>query len=220
MKLLRTLSLIALSLLALATLPAGAAPAALKTIEQGRDYDLIENGAPWQPLAGKVEVVEVFGYTCGHCDRFEGTLKPWKAKLPADVRFTTVPAVFGGFWDAWARAYFAAEQLDLVKASHSAVFNALHRTRELPAQGVTPAQLAGFYQRFGADPAAYREALGSDRTQKKMDAARQFAVRSRITGTPSLVVNGKYLVKGESFEDMLRITDALVARERAGRARR
>jgi thiol:disulfide interchange protein DsbA len=29
------------------------------------------------------------------------------------------------------------------------------------------------------------------------------------------VVNGKYLVKGKGFEDYLRITDHLVARERA-----
>lgn len=219
MKLLRTLSLIAISALALVTLPACAGQSAAKAIEQGKDYELIDNGAPWQPLAGKVEVVEIFGYTCGHCDRFEGSLKPWKAKLPANVRFTAVPAVFGGFWDPWARAYFAAEQVNVVKDSHSAVFNAIHRTRELPAQGVTPSQLTDFHQRFGADPAAYREALGNDRTNKKMAAAREFAVRSRITGTPSLVVNGKYLVKGETFEDMLRITNALIERESGARRR-
>lgn len=218
MKVLRSLRRGLLALVALTCLPlAGMAQPALT---EGKDYDVIANGAPWQPLAGKIEVVEVFGYTCGHCDRFEGFLKPWKAKLPADVRFTPVPAAFGGFWDAWARAYFAAEQLNVTHQSHSAVFNAIHRTRDLPAQGVTPTQLAGFYQRFGADPAAFRDALGSDRTNKKMEAARQFAQRSRITGTPSLVVNGKYLVKGETFEDMLRITDALVSRERAARARR
>lgn len=220
MKLLRSLSLIAVSLIAMAVLPACAGPSTPKAIEQGKDYDLIENAAPWQPLAGKIEVVEIFGYTCGHCDRFEGSLKPWKAKLPADVRFTAVPAVFGGFWDPWARAYFAAEQLNVVKDSHAAVFNAIHRTRDLPAQGVTPAQLTAFYQRFGADPTAYREALGNEHTNKKMEAARQFSIRSRITGTPSLVVNGKYLVKGESFEDMLRITDALIERERAAARRR
>ncbi|MCC4627258.1 thiol:disulfide interchange protein DsbA/DsbL, partial [Xanthomonas campestris pv. nigromaculans] len=37
----------------------------------------------------------------------------------------------------------------------------------------------------------------------------------KITGTPSLIINGKYLVKGQSFPDMLRIADHLIARERA-----
>ena len=34
---------------------------------------------------------------------------------------------------------------------------------------------------------------------------------------PTLVVDGKYRVLGRSYEDMLRITDALIARERAAR---
>ena len=51
----------------------------------------------------------------------------------------------------------------------------------------------------------------------KLKAARSFAVNAGVRGTPNLVVNGKYLVRGSSFEDVLRITDALVARERAAR---
>lgn len=214
MKALRCLTLLLLCLLAW---PVLAAPD--RSLAEGVDYEVLPNGAPWQPLGGKVEVVEVFSYACGHCDRFEGPLKAWKARLPGHVRFTPVPAVFGGQWDAWARAYFAAEEAGVAAASHAAVFNAIHRTRDLPVQGITPAQLTAFYQRFGVAPEAFRAALASDRTQRKLEAARAFAQRSRITGTPSLVVNGRYLVKGTSFEDMLRITDALVARE-AARGRR
>ncbi|MET0131256.1 MAG: thiol:disulfide interchange protein DsbA/DsbL, partial [Stenotrophomonas chelatiphaga] len=38
-------------------------------------------------------------------------------------------------------------------------------------------------------------------------------------GTPSLIINGKYLVKGKSFPDMLRIADHLIARERNAAAK-
>ena len=51
----------------------------------------------------------------------------------------------------------------------------------------------------------------------KLNKAKQFAVRSQIGGTPSLIVNGKYLVKGRSWDDMLRITDQLIAQERAAK---
>jgi len=51
----------------------------------------------------------------------------------------------------------------------------------------------------------------------KVNRAKQFAIQSGVNSTPSLVVNGKYKVKGRSFEDMLRITDHLIAQERAAK---
>ena len=51
----------------------------------------------------------------------------------------------------------------------------------------------------------------------KLNKAKQFAVRSQISGTPSLIVNGKYLVKGRNWDDMLRIADHLIAQERAAK---
>ena len=54
-------------------------------------------------------------------------------------------------------------------------------------------------------------------TEAKIKRGQQFMVRSGVGGTPTLVVDGKYRVLGRSYEDMLRITDALIARERAAR---
>lgn len=196
-----------------------AAPNANAPLVEGQDYELIDNPAPFAPLAGKVEVVEVFGYTCGHCAHFEGVLQPWLAKLPAHVRFTPVPAVFGGHWDAYARAYYAAEQLGVAKRGHAALFDALHEKRSLPMQGVSIEQLSGFYSAYGVDAARYADALRSDAVNAKMKAARDFALRSGVRGTPTVIVNGKYRVRGTSMEDMLRITDALIAKERAASAR-
>ena len=44
-----------------ATPPSGPAPVA------GTDYAVIAGGQPFDPLNGKIEVVEIFGYTCPHC---------------------------------------------------------------------------------------------------------------------------------------------------------
>ena len=43
-------------------------------------------------------------------------------------------------------------------------------------------------------------------------------IKSGANSTPTLIVNGKYKVTGNSFEDMLRIASQLVARERAAAA--
>lgn len=207
-----------LSLLALLPLAAMAAPAAAD-LQEGRDYELIAQPGPFAPLAGKIEVVEVFGYTCPHCANFEPLLAPWAAKLPADVRFTLVPAAFGGSWDNWARAYYAAEQLGVAKRSHGAVFSALHEEGSLPLQNVGARELAAFYQRFGVKPAAFEAALGGKAVDAKVEAARTFLRRTQVPGTPALIINGRYMVRGQSFPDQLRIADALIAELRSGKAR-
>lgn len=206
--------LLLMALLPLAACAADAAPA------EGQDYELIAEPGPFAPLAGKIEVVEVFGYPCIHCAHFEPLLEAWVAKLPADVRFTAVPAAFGGHWDAYARAFYAAEQTGVLKRSHADVFKALHERRSLPMQNVSPQELATFYAAYGVQPQRYTDALRSDQTEAKVKAARAFAMRVRVPGTPALIVNGKYLVKGRSFEDQLRIAGALVERERAAARRR
>jgi thiol:disulfide interchange protein DsbA len=66
---------------------------------EGRDYVEIKDAQPWMPLNGKIEVVEVFGYVCPACAAFNPLVEAWKAKLPADVRFSYVPAPFGPEWN-------------------------------------------------------------------------------------------------------------------------
>jgi thiol:disulfide interchange protein DsbA len=203
-------------LAALALVPLAATAAELTP---GVDYTEIEGGQPWAPLAGKIEVVEVFGYTCPHCAHFEPTLEKWAAKLPKNVRFTVVPATFGGNWDAFARAYFAAEQLGVAQRSHLAMFQALHEKQTLPMQNVSPQELAMFYASYGVEPARYIEALKSDAVNAKMQAARAFIQREQVPGTPALIVNGVYLVRGRDFDQLLRNADALIARSQAGAGR-
>ena len=208
-----------LMLLLLALSPLSALAAAPPALVEGKDYELIEQPGPYAPLAGKVEVVEMFGYTCPHCARFEPQLEAWAAKLPKDVRFTPVPAAFGGVWDSFARAYYAADQLGVAKRSHRAMFDALHEQRSLPMQNVSPDELATFYKAYGVEPARYLAALKDPAVDEKIKAARSFAQRTQVPGTPALVINGRYLVKGDSFEAMLRNADALIARARGERAR-
>src|SRR3546814_6257991 len=76
-------------------------------------------------------VVEVFGYVCPACANFQPLVSSWKTRLPSDVRFSYVPALFGGTWDDYARAFYAAESMGLVDRTHDAMYQAIHieRTR-------------------------------------------------------------------------------------------
>ena len=43
----------------------------------GTDYVEIQGGQPFDPLDGKIEVVEVFGYVCPACNAFQSSVRAW-----------------------------------------------------------------------------------------------------------------------------------------------
>ena len=191
--------------------PTGPAPVA------GTDYVELANGQPYAPLNGQVEVVEVFGYTCPHCAQFEPLITAWKRKQPADVRVTPVPAAFGGYWETYARAFFAAETLGVLEKSHEQMFNAIHVARQLGLDA-TPEQIGKFYEQYGVDAKTFANTMKSFGVETKLNRAKQFAARSQIEGTPSIVVNGKYLVNVDQrgYEHMFNTVEHLAAQARAG----
>ncbi|WP_045770919.1 thiol:disulfide interchange protein DsbA/DsbL [Xanthomonas albilineans] len=182
----------------------------------GTDYVDIPGGQPFQPTNGKIEVAEVFGYVCPACARFQPVIGPWKAGLPSDVHFIYVPAMFGGPWDDYARAFYAAEALGVQEKTHDALYKAIHIDETLKGErGRDSVQdIANFYAKYGVDPKQFADTMSSFAVATKANRARQFATRSDITGTPSLIIDGKYLIKGKSYDDMLHIADQLIARER------
>lgn len=198
---------------AAATAPAAAIPG----LVAGTDYIDIPGGRPFEPRNGKVEVVEVFGYICPFCARFQPLLRAWEKKLPADVRLTFVPAAFGPQWTPYARAFYVSDSMGLVPKTHDAVYNAIHLAKTLPGEGQKPDEQAigAFYAKYGADPKVFVQAMQSFAIDAKLARAKQFAMDSGVEGTPTLIVNGKYRVRGKDYPDMLRITDALIAQERA-----
>lgn len=187
---------------------------------EGTDYELIANGQPFEPAAGKVEVAEVFNHVCPACASFQPLVSAWKSRLPADVNFVYVPALFGGPFDTYARAFYAAQALGLQDKTHDALYRAIHIDRTLKGERGrdTPQDIARFYQAYGADPAQFVETMGSFAVEGKLARARQFAQRSGVEGTPTLIVAGKYRVTGgpgATRADQIRIANQLVAMERA-----
>lgn len=192
--------------------PQGPAPVA------GTDYEEIAGGQPYQPLDGKIEVVEVFGYVCPACAAFHPVVSDWEKKLPADVRFTYVPAPFGPEWNPYAKSYYVAESMGLVKRTHDALINAIHVSHAMPGEGDKPDEqkIANFYAGYGANAEQFLAAMNSFAVASKINRGKQFMMRSGVSSTPTLVIDGKYRVTGgRGWEDKLRIADHLIAMERA-----
>lgn len=190
-------------LLAAALAPAQAQRAPLTGLTEGVEYKLIEGGKPYRAVPGKVEVAEVFAYGCAHCAKFAPMLETWKRSLPANARLVYAPAAFDPS-DPYARFHFAAEAAKALPVLHSRLFAAIHETGELTRAADLP-QIAAWGARVpGVDAKALAAALKDSKAlDARMQHAHDFAVRSQVTGTPSLVVDGRYLVLGNSYQGLL-----------------
>ncbi len=179
---------------------------------EGRDYALIEDGAPYQPLAGRIEVAEVFAYWCDHCARFQPMVEAWQRKLPKDVRLSYVPLPSGRD-DAFARGFFATQAAGGLAKVHAPLFVAVHDEQLVP-RNPSIDELSAWYGQRGLDAAKLRAAMASPALADRLAEAHQFAVRSGVEGTPTLIVNGRYRILGRSLEELLRNADAVIAQLR------
>jgi thiol:disulfide interchange protein DsbA len=209
-------SIVISALLVLLANPFGAAQAQAPVA--GKDYIEIPNGRPLDPADGKVVVEEFFNYICPACNSFEPFFVDWSGKLPSYVKVVHIPATFRPDFVAYARAYYAAEALGLADKTHRAVYQAIHVGHKLPAEGEKPDEdrIAGFYVDYGVTKDQFLQTMKSFGVELKVRRATEYSKQVRIPSTPSLVVNGRYLVKGDTYQDMLRIASALIEKEHAG----
>jgi thiol:disulfide interchange protein DsbA len=183
----------------------------------GKDYVEIPNGRPLDPADGVVVVEEFFNYICPACNAFEPIFVAWVAKLPPYAKLEHVPATFRQDFVQYAKAYYAAQALGIAEKTHKAVYDAIHVTRSIPAEGQRPDEekIAAFYAGFGVTKDDFLAAMRSFAVQVKVNRATEYLQRARVPSTPTLVVNGRYLVKGNTYGDMLRIASYLVEKEHA-----
>lgn len=204
--------------------PPAAAPAdgAIPGLKLGVDYEIIKDGQPFEPLNGKIEVVEVFNYVCPACAAFQPLVVSWKKKMPPDVRFTYVPAAFGGNWDQFVRAYYAAQTMGVADKAHERVYDAIHLDNKLKGErgNDSDAEIGAFYAQFGVDAKQFAGNMKSFAVSGKFNKAKQYIVTQHVNSTPTVMVNGKYSALGQTPQDRFRIVDALIAHERAQSAAR
>lgn len=184
--------------------------------EEGRHYSRI---VPAQPTdaKGKVEVVELFWYGCPHCHRFQPYLERWSKRLPDDVEFRRMPAVLAEHWAIHTRAYYAAEALGALDKIHKPLFDAIHaQKRRLD----TEERLMEFFAEHGVSKEDFKKTFHSFAVEAKVRRAVEMSRRYNTEATPSVVINGKYIVNSGqtdgNFNTMMKVINFLVEKERAG----
>lgn len=177
-----------------------------KYIELAEPAQLVKTSDP-----EKVEVVEVFSYTCSHCFQLEAPIANWLKSKPEDVNFVRIQMPGDGIWENLARTYFTLEAMNKVDEAHAVMYKAtmIDRLRAFDKESIA-AYLAKnsdvnaeeFIKLWDSFPvtSSYNRALDLVQNQYKVDY------------TPAFVIDGKYLVNGEtsraaSYEDIVAAVD-------------
>lgn len=160
-----------------------------------------------------VEVLELFSYSCPHCFNLDSQVHEWEKTLPANVTFSRVPAIFRDSWLQLARVFYAAEATGDLEKLHSVIFSAIHvEKRRLE----TEEQLLDFVAEQGIDRDMFAKTMNSFSVKGKVKKALLLSQTSGITGVPSMIVNGKYIVDAPmagGMPEMLKVVDFLVQQE-------
>jgi thiol:disulfide interchange protein DsbA len=168
---------------------------------------------PPQPVenASKIEVIEFFWYGCPHCYNLEPYIETWLKKLPPDVEFRRVPAVFNSRWGHDAAIFYTLEAMGVLEKLHRPLFDAIHKSS---LRTDNEAAFSEWLQKNGVDPKKFMDTMKSFGVQSKLRRATQQTVAYKIDGTPAMAVAGRYTVsaeQGRTQQGMLQAVDGLVA---------
>lgn len=185
---------------------------------EGKHYEPLAQPARVRD-ADKIEVVELFWYGCPHCFTLEPLISKWKADQDEDVDFWRSPAMWNQRMALHAQAFYAAQALGKLEELHTPLFTALSVERK---ELNNADQIGDFFAKFGVSREDFKKAFNSEGVRIYVKQADKRARKYRITGTPEIVVAGKYRVTaamagGQS--ELLQVVDYLVEREREARAK-
>jgi thiol:disulfide interchange protein DsbA len=181
--------------------------------QAGKNYFVLDNPVRTNN-SDKVEVVEVFQYGCGHCYQFSPVVTEWSASLPEDTDYVRIPAVWDARMDLLARAYYTAQALGMGEELHPELFAAYHQQRNRMRN---EREIAEVFVANGVDRDTFSKNFNSFGVISQSMQAKAKTLGYRITGTPAMIVNGKYRISGESAgsnDAMLDVAEYLVEKER------
>jgi len=178
-----------------------------------KDYRVLERPQP-TASGNKIEVLEFFYYGCPHCYDLQSALEPWVKKQPGDVEYKRVPTVFRDSWIPLTKTFYTLEALGALDKLHQDVFDAVHN-KKLDLND--PKLMAKWAEQHGVDAKKFSDMYNSFTVESKSQQSVQKTKNYGITGTPSVVVAGKYLTSPSmtgNYQSFLAVLDQLVAKAR------
>lgn len=160
----------------------------------GTNYRALAAPQPTNVAPGKVEVVEVFWYACGHCYGLEPFLADWKKSKPEFIEFVKVPVAWQAPHKQHARLFYTIEALQRPEL-HTKVFEEIqHKQSILAAETDAEARKMhlDFLRAQGVTQKQFDETYDSFDVLQKVSRAEQLTRRYEVDAVPRIILNGKY----------------------------
>jgi protein dithiol oxidoreductase (disulfide-forming) len=196
-----------------------ATPARTWQYKEGEHYTRM---TPTQPTVGgadKIEVAEVFMYSCPHCYDLEAFINKWSESKDPNVRLVRIPAIFNQLAMLHAQLYYTkyylaqAGKLKDQAAFHAMVFEEFHRRgNRLTSEDA----IRRLFTRVGVSEEDFNRTWGSFEVNQALRVAQDLARRYGIASVPMIIVNGKYrtdMGSAGSYPKLIELIDELTARE-------
>jgi thiol:disulfide interchange protein DsbA len=182
----------------------------------GRDYKVLN---PAQPTSSgsNVEVLEFFFYGCSHCFHLHGPLSSWEKTMPKDVDLQYVPVIFRDSWEPMARTFYALEAMGMRERVHNDLFEAWNVFgTDLSDQE----KISAFVAKRGVDRSKFDAAYNSFSLAGKVARSNQLVRSYGVRGTPTIAVDGKYIITGLEPADTIRVLNEVIKIARKERSKR
>ena len=161
---------------------------------------------------GIVEVTESFWYGCGGCYSFEPSINTWVSKQNSDVKFRKMPVPWSQVHQLHAALYYTINALKLDPSTHSAVFVTIHKEGNFLQN---PKAIQDFLSKFGVAPEVTLQYLNSFTVEQRINRSIKFAKQLKITGVPTMIVDGTYIIEPKrSYDELLKVVDHVIELQR------
>jgi len=169
--------------------------------------------------ADKIEVAEIFMYSCPHCYDLEPFVNAWAETKDPNVRLVRIPAIFNQLALLHAQLYYT--ELYLTQSGKLAdqiafremVFEEFHRRgNRLTSEDA----IQRLFTRAGVSDDDFNRTWGSFEVNQALRVAQDLARRYGVDSVPMFVVNGKYrtdMGSVGSYPKLMEVIDELTARE-------
>ncbi|MGS2722147.1 thiol:disulfide interchange protein DsbA/DsbL [Porticoccus sp. GXU_MW_L64] len=171
-----------------------------------KPYRLLE-----KPLANPPDVLEVFQYSCPHCLALHLKLKQWREEQNATISTGFLPVGLSKQKVVHAKLYYVAQAVNRLDELHLPIYNQLKNDRRSLDSEEQAAQF--IHQQTGIYRAKIEGLIQSKIIADRQQAAMSLAREWRVTGTPVVVVKGRYLITLKSaggFNNVIPVIERLL----------
>lgn len=180
---------------------------------EGVHYTRLDNPVPTVD-SDKIEVIEAFSYGCPHCLELEPAVMGWQHRLPSNVDFRRLHAVWNDSMRLYAQAFYASIHMGIIDRVHVRFFNAIQIEQRALS---SPRAFADFVDELGFDRDEFIRHFRSSETQQAIKSTEQRVALYQLSGVPQFIVNGKYKVdpaRADGRKAMLDVVNHLIEKER------